>query len=74
MHKKIENMYKERIFIFSVIILFFLLCAFIKSFWEMIFILTIVFFSTIYAYIKTITSIKSKKSKLICINCYKSNL
>lgn len=47
--KKIK---KEKMIIFSVLMLFFAICAYYKDFWEFIIILLIVYISTFYEFIK----------------------
>ena len=56
MYKKInklniEKAERDKVLMFSSMMLFFIACAVLKSFWEMIFILIIVFLSTIYEFI-----------------------
>ena len=57
MHKKtiilnLESKDINKIFVFSIIMAFFITCAFLKNFWEMIYILIIIFLSTVYEFIK----------------------
>ena len=57
MHKKtiilnLESKDRNKIIVFSIIMAFFITCAFLKNFWEMIYILIIIFLSTVYEFIK----------------------
>ncbi len=49
---KIKKIYKEKLFIFSMLMLFFITCAYIKGFWEIILILIIIFFGVIFEFFK----------------------